>query len=234
MVGEKGSSKAASSSQKTANNSVSSKKADAAKGQMSISAFFKKPAQSADAGTPRPPKRTNELDTKAPPAVGNDEPKKNLQPCFEESRSDPEIASVDVVSTTLADTSVKVPNNDDKEDDCVFICEKAPVSKSTKKDPPATSKSVKNNSEESKVSKNRESKTAKLSGMAKQQNTLHFNSNQDTAKSATKPVKTRPPHPEGLNLDCKSDVIMIAEFTSKFRSPLKLERPSICTIIEQN
>jgi hypothetical protein len=212
MVAEKG--KAALSTPKPATNSMLAKKADAAKGQMSISAFFKKPAQSAEPATPRPAERTNETATKSP-AFGSDEPKKNLQPCFEESRSDPEMACVAVASCTPAHTLVapKESNKEDKEEDCVIVCEKAPVSKSIKKVQPATAKSVKSSSDVAKPSKNRELKVS----VTKQQNTLHFNSNQDTAKSAAKPVKTRPPHPEGLNLNCKSDVIMIAEFTSKFR-----------------
>ena len=219
MVVEKGKAgKAASSTAKTATNSVATKKVDAAKGQMSISAFFKKPAQSAEPGTPRPAERTKIPETKSPPAFASDDPKKNLQPCFEESRSDPEIPCVDV-SSNPADqhTGPKKPNDDEIEDDCVFVCEKAPVSKSIKKYQHVSSKSVKSTSDENKLSKNREPKVTKSNGTTKQQNTLHFNSNQDPAKPAIKPVKTRPSHPEGLSLNCKSDVIMIAEFISKFR-----------------
>jgi hypothetical protein len=225
MVAEKGSGKVASSTPKTATNSMVAKKADAAKGQMSISAFFKKPAQSAETRTPRPPERTNDSVTKSSADFGNDEPKKNLEPCFEESRSDLEVSCVDVVSATPTDTHMvpKESKKDDKEDDCVIVCEKEPVSKAIKKDQPVTSKSVKSTLDVNKSSKDREPKATKLSGMTKQQNTLHF-SNQDPAKSATKPVKTRPPHPDGLDLNCKGDVIMIAEFTSKFRFTLEFQR----------
>jgi hypothetical protein len=222
MVVDKASGKAAASTQKTTNNSMIAKKPDAAKGQMSISAFFaKKPVKSADAGTPQPP----EPESKASPASSKDEHKKNLQPCFEESSSDPDVACVHPVATnTMADTH-KVAEavehiDEDKEEDCVVVSETAPVSKSTKKDRTVASKAVKSTSHLSKLSKNREPQSAKVNKQScatKQQNTLHFNSNQDSAKSAPKPEKIRPPHPEGLNLNCKSDVIMIAEFISKFR-----------------
>jgi hypothetical protein len=216
MVAEKASGKAAGSTQKTAHNSATSKKADAAKGQMSISAFFvKKPVQSADAGTPQPP----EPEMKASPATGNDEHKKNLQPRFEESISDSETACVDVVPTSTSANSHSAAEShlNDKEDDCIVVSETEPASKSTAKEKVVTSNAVKSTSLVSKLSKNREPKVTKQSSATKQQNTLHFNSNQDSAKSAPKPAKIRPPHPEGLDLNCKSDVIMIAEFISKFR-----------------
>jgi hypothetical protein len=205
----------ANSKVKCKSNSSATSKNDVSKGQMSIASFFsKKTTTVADVETPR---QSEKSPAKASPSPGSCDTvhKKNLQPTFEDARCLDPVANVE--AKTADNKTSGNPTIEISEEDCIVVGDSKPTDKSSHLKPPDTDMKKQPGSMSIVA---RDSKTKKFpSSNTTQQNTLRFvsSTNVDAAKVPSKHKTSRPPHPEGLVLSFESDVLMVSEFSAKFR-----------------